>query len=166
MPEKMSDVVAYEVTADGIAVIRADNPPVNALGYQTRLGLWNAIEKFDADPSAKIALIHCDGRTFFAGADISEFGGVRADPLLTQVCDRYEAATKPVVASMHGTSLGGGFEMGLASHYRIAQKGSKVGLPEVHLGIIPGAGGTQRAPRVMGAANALEAITSGRHIPA
>lgn len=166
MQEKMSDVVTYEVAADGIAVIRADNPPVNALGHQTRLGLWNAIEKFDADPSAKIALIHCDGRTFFAGADISEFGGKRADPLLSPVCDRYEAATKPVVATMHGTSLGGGFEVALASHYRIAQKSSRVGLPEVHLGIIPGAGGTQRAPRVMGAANALEAITSGRHIPA
>ncbi|SDW75698.1 3-hydroxyacyl-CoA dehydrogenase [Albimonas donghaensis] len=166
MAEQMSDVVTYEVTEDGVAIIRADNPPVNALGYQNRLGLWNAIEKFDADATAKIALVHCDGRTFFAGADISEFGGVRADPLLPQVCDRYEAATKPVVASMHGTSLGGGFEMGLASHYRIAQKKSKVGLPEVHLGIIPGAGGTQRAPRVMGAANALEAITTGRHMSA
>jgi 3-hydroxyacyl-CoA dehydrogenase len=165
MAESLSETTTYEVT-DGIAVIRTDNPPVNALGWEVRKGLWAAMDKFDADDSAKIALIHCDGRTFHAGADISEFGGPRKEPMLPEVCDRIEAATKPVVASMHGTSLGGGFEVGMAAHYRIAQKTSKLGLPEVHLGILPGAGGTQRAPRLLGAANALDAITSGRHMPA
>ncbi|MGM0586558.1 MAG: 3-hydroxyacyl-CoA dehydrogenase NAD-binding domain-containing protein [Pseudomonadota bacterium] len=165
MAESLSETTTYEVR-DGVAVIRTNNPPVNALGWEVRKGLWAGIDRFNHDDSAKIALIHCEGRTFFAGADISEFGGPRKEPMLTEVCDHIEAAKKPVVSTMHGTSLGGGFEVAMASHYRIAQSDSRVGLPEVHLGILPGAGGTQRAPRLMGAENALEAITSGRHMPA
>ncbi|WP_339951701.1 3-hydroxyacyl-CoA dehydrogenase NAD-binding domain-containing protein [uncultured Albimonas sp.] len=165
MTDRLSEHVSYEVV-DGVAVIRTDNPPVNALGADVRAGIVAGMERFDADPDARIALIHCEGRTFHAGADITEFGTKRKDPQISTLCDRIEAAAKPVVATLHGTALGGGLEVAIAAHWRIAQAGSKVGLPEVHLGVIPAAGGTQRAPRLMGAARALEAITSGRHIPA
>ncbi|MDF2234675.1 3-hydroxyacyl-CoA dehydrogenase NAD-binding domain-containing protein [Albimonas sp. CAU 1670] len=165
MADRLSDFVTYE-RVDGVAVIRTDNPPVNALGADVRAGIVAGMERFDADPDAAIALIHCDGRTFHAGADIKEFGTKRADPQIWTLCDRIEAATKPVVATLHGTALGGGLEVAIAAHWRIAQRDAKVGLPEVHLGVIPAAGATQRAPRLMGAARALEAITTGRHIPA
>ncbi|MGR3783841.1 MAG: 3-hydroxyacyl-CoA dehydrogenase NAD-binding domain-containing protein [Albimonas sp.] len=164
MTERLSEFVTYEVL-DGVAVIRTDNPPVNALGNDVRAGIFAGMERFDADASAHVAVIHCAGRTFHAGADITEFGTKRKDPQISALCDRIEAASKPVVATLHGTALGGGLEVAIAAHWRIAQAGGRVGLPEVHLGVIPAAGGTQRAPRLMGAARALEAITSGRHIP-
>jgi 3-hydroxyacyl-CoA dehydrogenase len=161
----MSGPVTYSRNGD-IAVITIDNPPVNALGKAVRDGIVAAIADFEADADAKAAVIVGAGRTFPAGADISEFGKPPMPPSLTAVCTQIETASKPVIAAIHGTSLGGGLEVAIAAHWRIALSGAKVGLPEVHLGIIPGAGGTQRAPRLMGAAAAVEMITSGRHVPA
>jgi 3-hydroxyacyl-CoA dehydrogenase len=161
----MSGPVTYSRNGD-IAVITIDNPPVNALGKAVRDGIVAAIADFEADADAKAAVIVGAGRTFPAGADISEFGKPPMPPSLTSVCNQIENASKPVIASIHGTSLGGGLEVALGAHWRIAQTAAKVGLPEVHLGIIPGAGGTQRAPRLMGAEAAVEMITTGRHVPA
>ena len=161
----MADVVRYDLDGD-VAVVSVNNPPVNALGRAVRQGLWDALERFESDAAAKAMVIHCEGRTFLAGADISEFGKPMQGPGLPEICNRIEDASKPVVATLHGTPLGGGLEVALGAHYRVAQTGTKVGLPEVHLGILPGAGGTQRLPRVAGAEAALEMITSGRHVPA
>ena len=161
----MSGPVTY--SRDGnIAVITIDNPPVNALGKAVRDGIVAAIASFEADADAEAAVIVGAGRTFPAGADISEFGKPPMAPSLTSVCNGIENAAKPVIASIHGTSLGGGLEVALGAHWRIAQKTAKVGLPEVHLGIIPGAGGTQRTPRLIGAEAAVEMITTGRHVGA
>lgn len=161
----MTGPVTYSRDGD-VAVITIDNPPVNALGKAVRDGIVAAINSFNADADAKAAVIVGAGRTFPAGADISEFGKPPQAPSLTSVCNDIENAEKPVIASIHGTSLGGGLEVALGAHWRVAQKSAKVGLPEVHLGIIPGAGGTQRAPRLIGAEAAVEMITSGRHIGA
>jgi len=159
----MSDAVDYELHGD-IALLRANNPPVNALGHAVRAGLVAGIER--AEREAKIAVIVGGGRTYFAGADIKEFGKPIQDPWLPGVCSRIEQSSIPVVSSIHGTALGGGLEVALGTHYRIAVPSAKVGLPEVHLGILPGAGGTQRLPRITGAAKAIEMITSGRHVGA
>ncbi|WP_421708766.1 3-hydroxyacyl-CoA dehydrogenase NAD-binding domain-containing protein [Algihabitans sp.] len=158
----MSDVVVCDLQGD-VAVLRVQNPPVNALSQAVRKGLLDGIAW--AEKTAQAAVIVGSGRTFIAGADISEFGKPPLDPWLPEVCNRIEASPLPVVASLHGTALGGGLEVALSAHYRIAVPGAKVGLPEVKLGILPGAGGTQRLPRLAGAEAALEMITSGRHVP-
>ena len=146
------------------AVITIDNPPVNALSQRVRQGLLDCLEAAEADPQVKIIVIHCAGRTFVAGADIAEFGKPPVEPHLPDVLNAIEQSAKPVVAALHGTALGGGFELALACHYRIALRGSRVGLPEVTLGLIPGAGGTQRLPRLAGLETALQMITSGKPV--
>lgn len=161
----MDDIVKYHVQ-DDIAVITINNPPVNALGHAVRAGLMAAVVRAESDNAVAAVLIHAQGRTFPAGADISEFGKPPLAPSLPTVCDRIEACTKPVIAGLHGTVLGGGFELALASHYRIAAAQTKIGLPEVNLGLLPGAGGTQRTPRLCGAAFALSLMLSGMPIGA
>lgn len=151
---------------DDVLVIISDNPPVNALGQKVRQGLADSIGQALADVSIKAVVIRCDGRTFFAGADITEFGKPPVGPSLPDVLETLEASGKPVVAAIHGTALGGGCEVALACHYRIAVPSAKLGLPEVKLGLIPGAGGTQRLPRVVGVAHALPMIVGGDPIPA
>ncbi|WP_323776273.1 3-hydroxyacyl-CoA dehydrogenase NAD-binding domain-containing protein [Leisingera sp.] len=160
----MSEAIAYERAGD-VAVLKAQNPPVNALGAAMRKGLLAGIERAEQD-GAKAVLIYGEGRTYFAGADIREFGGPPQDPQLPALCSRIEASPLIVVSAMHGTALGGGLEVALASHYRVAVPSAKMGLPEVNLGILPGAGGTQRLPRLAGTEAALEMITSGRHFGA
>ncbi|AHC99934.1 3-hydroxyacyl-CoA dehydrogenase NAD-binding domain-containing protein [Leisingera methylohalidivorans] len=160
----MSEAIAYERAGD-VAVLKAQNPPVNALGAEVRKGLLAGIERAEQD-GAKAVLIYGEGRTYFAGADIREFGRPPKDPQLPALCSRIEASPLIVVSAMHGTALGGGLEVALSSHYRIAVPSAKMGLPEVNLGILPGAGGTQRLPRLAGTEAALEMITSGRHFGA
>lgn len=162
----MSEVGNYTIEAGQIGVITIDSPPVNALGLATRKALDAGFRKFAADDAVKAIVLICAGRTFFAGADISEFGTPLAEPDLWQVLDLIEASAKPVVAAIHGTALGGGLETALACNYRIAVPSAKVGLPEVKLGLLPGAGGTQRLPRIVGVPAALEIITSGNPIAA
>jgi 3-hydroxyacyl-CoA dehydrogenase len=151
-----------------VLIVRSNNPPVNSLGHAVREGLVAAIEEADADEAVKAVVILCEGNTFFAGADISEFGTPKAfaQPMLPQVVDRIEGCTKPVVAAIHGTAFGGGLEVALASHYRIAVPSAKLGVPEVKLGLLPGAGGTQRLPRVAGVQKALEMAATGSPISA
>ncbi len=153
-------------TVDSIALVTIDNPPVNALGHAVRSGLAKTIKQAEGDPAVSAILITCKGRTFFAGADIKEFGKPPQDPHLPDLVNDIEACTKPVIAAIHGTALGGGLEVALACHYRIALTAAKLGLPEVLLGILPGAGGTQRLPRLVGAQKALQMITTGRPIKA
>lgn len=160
----MTDAIAYERVGD-IAVLKAQNPPVNALGLDIRLGLQSGIERAESE-GAKAVLIYGDGRTYFAGADITEFGKPPQGPFLPDLCNRIEASPLLVISALHGTALGGGLEVALSSHYRIAVPTARVGLPEVHLGLLPGAGGTQRLPRVAGIETALEIITSGRQVGA
>jgi len=161
----MSNPVAYSRQGD-VAVLRIDNPPVNALSQAVRQGLSDAMDRAEADAGVKAALIVGEGRAFIAGADITEFGKPPMQPNLPDLCTRIEASPLFVVASMHGVSLGGGLEVALGAHYRIAQPSARVGLPEVHLGLIPGAGGTQRVPRLTGAERAIEMITTGRQVGA
>jgi 3-hydroxyacyl-CoA dehydrogenase len=149
-----------------IAVITLDAPPVNALSASLRAGLLDAVTQASADPAAKAIVLICAGRTFIAGADITEFGKPPQAPSLAEVELAIEAAPKPVVAAIHGTALGGGFETALACHYRVAVPSAKLGLPEVKLGLVPGAGGTQRLPRLVGVERALAMITSGEPIGA
>ncbi|MEJ2128298.1 MAG: 3-hydroxyacyl-CoA dehydrogenase NAD-binding domain-containing protein [Woeseiaceae bacterium] len=160
----MSKVVNYVIDGN-IGVITVNNPPVNALSQAVRQGLLDAIRTAAADDTEAM-LIHCEGRTFIAGADIREFGKPPAEPFLPDLLNEIEATDKIVVAALHGTALGGGLETALSCHYRIAVESAKVGLPEVKLGLLPGAGGTQRVPRLAGAAPALELILSGNPIPA
>lgn len=148
------------------SVITVDNPPVNALSQSVREGLMKCIEKAEGDKGCQAIVISCDGRTFIAGADIKEFGKPPLQPYLTDVITRIESCNKPVIAAIHGTALGGGFEVALACHYRIALKSAAVGLPEVHLGLLPGASGTQRLPRLIGAQQAMEIMLSGNPIGA
>jgi len=144
-----------------ILVVTSNNPPVNALGAAVRQGLVAAIEQAEGDDAIKAVVIRCEGQTFFAGADITEFGKPPVMPWLPEVVDRIEACAKPVVAAIHGTALGGGLEIALGCHYRVAVPSAKLGVPEVKLGLLPGAGGTQRLPRVAGVPKALEMVTSG-----
>ena len=153
-------------TAGSIAVIEINNPPVNALSQAVRQGLRDAVVQADADAAITAIVIIGAGRSFPAGADIKEFGQPMQDPHLPDVIDRIESCSKPVVAALHGTALGGGFEIALGSHYRIAAPSAQVGLPEIHLGLIPGAGGTQRLPRLCGAAMALDIMFKGTPIGA
>ena len=163
MDRAAPEAVGYELE-DGVAVLAIRNPPVNALSHAVRAGLWAAMDR--AEGEARAVVIFGSGRTFIAGADISEFGRPPEDPWLPALCDRIEASPLPVVAALHGTALGGGLEVALAAHFRVAVPGAKVGLPEVLLGIMPGAGGTQRLPRLTGAQAALDLITTGRHASA
>jgi 3-hydroxyacyl-CoA dehydrogenase len=150
-----------------VLVIVSDNPPVNALGRAVREGLVAAMQEAGADDAIKAVVLRCDGRTFFAGADITEFGNPTPGAVdLNTVINTIEDSAKPVVAAIHGTALGGGLEVALGCHYRVAVPSAKCGLPEVKLGIIPGAGGTQRLPRVVGVEAALPMVTSGDPIPA
>ena len=160
----MTSPVSYELV-DGIGVITVDNPPVNALSHAVRQGLHDAILAAQKDASRAV-LIVCAGRTFIAGADITEFGKPPREPHLPDLCNTIEASSKIVVAALHGTALGGGLEVALSCHYRCALPDAKVGLPEVKLGLLPGAGGTQRLPRLIGAQAALDLMTSGNPIGA
>ena len=149
-----------------ILVVTSNNPPVNALGAAVRQGLVAAIEQAESDDAIKAVVIRCEGQTFFAGADITEFGKPPVMPWLPEVVDRIENCSKPVVAAIHGTALGGGLEIALGCHYRVAVPSAKLGVPEVKLGLLPGAGGTQRLPRVAGVLKALEMVTGGGMIGA
>lgn len=149
-----------------VLCVTIDNPPVNALGAAVRRGLLDAIEAAEHNPAVAAIVITGAGRNFIGGADIREFGQTPQPPSLPDVCNRIEACTKPVIASLNGAALGGGLEIALAAHYRIALPAAKLGLPEVHLGLLPGAGGTQRAPRLIGAQAALDLMLSGRHVGA
>src|SRR3954447_13999182 len=149
-----------------VLIILSNNPPVNALGAAVRQGLVAAIEQAEADNSVNAVVIAYEGQTFFAGADITEFGKPPVMPWLPEVVDRIEACSKPVVAAIHGTALGGGLEVALGCHYRVAVPGAKFGTPEVKLGLLPGAGGTQRMPRVVGVRKALEMCATGNPIGA
>ncbi|HEU0284770.1 MAG TPA: enoyl-CoA hydratase-related protein, partial [Sphingomicrobium sp.] len=151
-----------------VLIIVSNNPPVNSLGHAVRQGLVEGIREAEADESVKAVVIVGEGQTFFAGADISEFGTPKAfaEPMLPQVVDIIENCSKPVVAAIHGTALGGGLEVALACHYRVALPSAKLGTPEVKLGLLPGAGGTQRLPRVAGVRKALEMCATGNPISA
>ncbi len=161
----ITDMVSYE-TEDGVGIIKINNPPVNALSAGVREGIKGGIEMAGNDDSVSSVVIWCEGRTFIAGADITEFGKPPKGPSLNEVIGYIEMCPKPVVAAIHGTALGGGLETALGAHYRVANAGARVGLPEVKLGILPGAGGTQRLPRVVGVPMALKMITSGDPIDA
>jgi 3-hydroxyacyl-CoA dehydrogenase len=149
-----------------VLLVSVDNPPVNALGMDVRRGLMSAIDAAQSDNAVAAVLIVGAGRNFIAGADIREFGKPPLPPALPDVCNRIEACRKPVIAALHGAALGGGLEVALAAHYRLAVNGVKLGLPEVQLGLMPGAGGTQRTPRLIGVSPALELMLSGRHVGA
>ncbi|WP_374438414.1 3-hydroxyacyl-CoA dehydrogenase NAD-binding domain-containing protein [Pseudomonas panipatensis] len=161
----MPEVVRVERHGD-VALIKVDNPPVNALGLALRAGLLAAFRATEADAAVRAVVLLCEGRTFMAGADIKEFGKPAQAPSLPELVEAIEAASKPSVAVIHGSALGGGLEVALACHYRIATTTAQVGLPEVKLGLLPGAGGTQRLPRLAGVAKALEMIVSGAPIGA
>ncbi len=160
----MTTAIDYERIGD-IAVLKAQNPPVNALGLAVRQGLIDGVERAERE-GAKAVLIYGDGRTYFAGADIREFGKPPVEPYLPDVCTRIESSPLIVVSALHGTALGGGLEIALGSHYRIAVPSARMGLPEVLIGVMPGAGGTQRLPRLIGIDKSLDIITSGRQIGA
>ncbi|ADG16049.1 3-hydroxyacyl-CoA dehydrogenase NAD-binding protein [Paraburkholderia atlantica] len=162
---RSADVVTRELRGK-VLLVTIDHAPVNALCADVRRGLLGAIEAADADRAVEAVLIIGAGRNFIAGADIREFGKPPVPPSLPDVCNRIEACAKPVIAALHGAALGGGLEVALAAHYRIAVDGAKLGLPEVQLGLLPGAGGTQRTPRLIGAPAALDLILSGRHASA
>src|ERR1700730_12128442 len=155
-----------------IGVLTVNNPPVNALSPGVPEGIAAGVEAFEKDSSVKAIVLIGGGRTFIAGADIKEFGKItsggdrKRGPGLTAVLDRIEKATKPVIAAIHGTALGGGLETAMGCHYRVAVSSAQVGQPEVKLGIIPGAGGTQRLPRLAGVAQAVEMCAGGDPISA
>ncbi|MFT3690320.1 3-hydroxyacyl-CoA dehydrogenase NAD-binding domain-containing protein [Paenirhodobacter sp.] len=161
----MTDVTQLAVE-NGIGLIGLNNPPVNALGAALRQGLVDAIAALNADPAVKVIAIYGEGRAFSAGADIREFGKPLVPPRLPDVLDAMEASAKPVVAVVHGTALGGGLELALACHARVGLPGARLGLPEVTLGILPGAGGTQRLPRLIALDKAIDIITTGRFVAA
>src|ERR1700747_833248 len=156
-----------DLTVEGeVGVLTLNSPPVNALSYNVRDGLADGFAKAFEDPAVKAIVLICEGRTFIAGADISEFGGAQKGASLFDVQKMMEDSPKPVVAAIHGTALGGGLEVALCAHYRVAVPSARCGLPEVNLGLLPGAGGTQRLPRSAGPRRALEMMTSGVHVPA
>jgi len=160
----MTASVSYSTT-DRIGTILVDSPPVNALSHSVRQGLVNALNAAAADDT-EIVILRCEGRTFIAGADITEFGKPPQAPALATVLEALESHPKPVIAAIHGTALGGGLELSLCCDYRLAAGTAKVGLPEVNLGLLPGAGGTQRLPRLTGLKTAIDMITSGRPLSA
>jgi 3-hydroxyacyl-CoA dehydrogenase len=158
-------VTDYALEGD-VGVITLNSPPVNALSAAVRDGLAGGMTAAAADAAAASVVIVCEGRTFIAGADITEFGGPQKGASLFEVQDAIEGSMKPVIAAIHGTALGGGLEVALTCHYRVAVPSARLGLPEVNLGLLPGAGGTQRLPRIVGPQKALEMVTSGQHVPA
>jgi 3-hydroxyacyl-CoA dehydrogenase len=161
----MTEVVTL-VKQGRIGVIRIDSPPVNALGQAVRQGLKDCLEAVQRDADLAAAIIICSGRTFIAGADIREFGKPPTPPSLVKLIQATEDSEKPIIAAIHGTALGGGLEVALGCHYRVAVASASLGLPEVKLGILPGSGGTQRLPRVIGVKPALEMIVTGEPISA
>ena len=161
----INDVTKLDVI-ENVGVLTLNSPPVNALSANVREGLDIGIKKAIENNDVQAIVIICEGRTFIAGADISEFGKEPKGPSLFEVQDIMENSPKPVIAAIHGTALGGGLEVALTCHYRIAVKSAKCGLPEVNLGLLPGAGGTQRLPRLVGVEQALKMVTSGLHLPA
>lgn len=160
------NVVVDLSVVDRVAVVAVNSPPVNALSSNVRDGIFNAVEAANKDGSVDAIVLMCEGKTFIAGADITEFGKPPSGASLGEVQRAIETSGKPVIAAIHGTALGGGFEVALVCHYRIAVPSAKLGLPEVNLGLLPGAGGSQRLPRIVGPELALELLTSGTHIPA
>jgi 3-hydroxyacyl-CoA dehydrogenase len=161
----INDVTTLEKEG-GIAVVTLNSPPVNALSAPVREGITNGIKQAIDDPDVKAIVLICEGKTFIAGADITEFGKAPKGPSLFDAQAMIENAPKPVVAAIHGTALGGGLEVALTCHYRVAVPSAKCGLPEVNLGLLPGAGGTQRLPRIVGPEKALEMVTTGQHVGA
>jgi 3-hydroxyacyl-CoA dehydrogenase len=161
----MTSVAKY-IVDEHIGILTVDSPPVNALGVAIRRGLAGGFRTLGADPAVTAIVVMCGGRTFFAGADITEFGKPRQEPSLQDVYDMIEHGSIPVIAAMHGTALGLGLEFAMVCHYRVAVPSARVGLPEVHLGLLPGGGGTQRLPRLVGVPAALEIMTTGRQINA
>jgi 3-hydroxyacyl-CoA dehydrogenase len=169
----MTDVIDKPATSPistrrhgDVLIILSNNPPVNALSTAVRKGLVDAVAEAEADEAVNAVVIACEGQTFFAGADITEFGKPPQQPWLPLVVDAIENCSKPVVAAIHGTALGGGLEVALGCHYRVADPTAKLGTPEVKLGLLPGAGGTQRLPRVAGVRKALEMCATGNPIGA
>jgi 3-hydroxyacyl-CoA dehydrogenase len=161
----MSELVSMR-TDSGVAVITIDNPPVNAMKHEVRVGLLDLVSRAAGHPDISAVVIACAGRTFVAGADITEFGKPPRQPTAIAVIEAIEACPKPVIAALHGTPLGGGLELALGCHFRVAAPGTRLGLPEIKLGIIPGAGGTQRLPRLVGMEKAMAMILSGEPIAA
>ena len=155
----------YELRGN-VAVITLNNPPVNGLGYETRLGITRGLEQALADAAVKAIVITGAGKAFSGGADIREFGTPKAgaEPNLLSVILALEASTKPIVAAVHSVAMGGGLELALGCHYRVSAPGAQIALPEVKIGLIPGAGGTQRLPRVIGVEAALNMIVSGEPV--
>src|SRR5436190_1805619 len=169
----MTDVIDKPTTSPistrrhgDVLIVLSNNPPVNALSTAVRQGLVDSIAEAEADDGVKAVVIACEGQTFFAGADITEFGKPPQQPWLPAVVDAIENCSKPVVAAIHGTALGGGLEVALGCHYRVADPTAKLGTPEVKLGLLPGAGGTQRLPRVAGVRKALQMCATGSPIGA
>lgn len=165
-PSTQPTAVVTSTLHGNIALVTIDNPPVNALGVAVRQGILEAVERADADPAVAAIVLHGAGKNFIGGADIREFGKPPQAPALPDLCNRIEACGKLVIALIHGAALGGGLEIALSAHYRLALSDAKIGLPEVLLGLLPGAGGTQRTPRLIGAAAALDLMLSGRHVSA
>jgi len=161
----MNDVVRLE-RSGRVALVIINNPPVNAISQPVRQGLLECFRQARSDDTVEAVVLLCEGRTFIAGADISEFDAPMAEPTCHPLFAEMEALDKPTVAALHGTALGGGFETALACHYRVADAGARVGFPEINLGIVPGAGGTQRLPRVAGVQNAVQMFLSGRPVDA
>lgn len=162
---QINEKITTRVEGD-IGFICSNNPPVNALGQLVRAGIVEAVDRLNADPAVKAIVLHCDGRTFFAGADITEFNKPRLSPALQDMIAKLERSSKPVIAAIHGTALGGGLETALGCPFRVANPAAKVGLPEINLGLFPGGGGTQRLPRIIGAEKALEFVLSGKPVAA
>ena len=161
----MSDVVSYE-RVDNVGVMTIDSPPVNAMGHAVRQGVWDAIDELNADGAADAGVLICAGRTFIAGADITEFNKPPVDPWLPELVQKLEDSPKLIVAAIHGTALGGGLETAMGCHFRCAVVSAKLGLPEVLLGLLPGATGTQRLPRLAGVQKALDMMISGKPVSA
>jgi 3-hydroxyacyl-CoA dehydrogenase len=151
---------------DDIAVVTLNYPPVNALSALLRNGLYEALRQAGGDAAVRAIVLICAGRTFIAGADIGEFGRTRTGHSLLDIEKAVEDSPKPVIAAIHGTALGGGLELAMCAHYRVAVPSAVCGLPEVNIGILPGGGGTQRLPRLVGVQKALDMVTSGQHVPA
>jgi 3-hydroxyacyl-CoA dehydrogenase len=149
-----------------VGIIWVNNPPVNAISVGVRAAIIDGVNKLAQDPELKVGVLACEGRTFMAGADITEFGKPPLHPGLHEAINSVESSVKPIVAAIHGTAFGGGLEVALACHYRVALASAKVGLPEVKLGLLPGAGGTQRLPRLIGVEAALGIIVSGDPVAA
>src|SRR6202789_2520236 len=147
-----------------VGIIWINNPPVNSICVGVRAALIDGVAKLAQDPEIEVGVLACEGRTFMAGADITEFGKPPLSPGLHDAINAVESSAKPIVAAIHGTAFGGGLEVALGCQYRVAIAGAKVGLPEVKLGLLPGAGGTQRLPRLIGIEKALEMIVSGNPV--